>query len=321
MKNIEYLITVDLFDNKFVLASTLRNSIHKKLKSGINIDLIVIHNEQFMKITPYELDFLCIEFSKQSYHNYQQGNYNLMYYNFVPNTNKIHDDIEMQKWELIALKRIHYTWYNPMRKYIQSEYKKSINVPILQEREKYKVYPEHSNILTVFNKVNLNYVRVVILGEDPYPAGNYATGVAFGVEKQPIPGSLKEIEKAIRKDYPDDNTSLDYSLNYWLKQGVLLLNTSLTTRENQPNSHVDIWKKFIDIVIMSMLTKENKIIFCLLGSEARRYKKWIIDSENHLCIDIEHPAYAVREKRDWVYDNMFLKVNEHLDTKIKWLGN
>ena len=71
MKNSQYLMLVDkLIDGKFVIASTLRNNIHKKLKSNINIDLIIIYEEQFMQITPYELDFLCVEYSKNTYNNY-----------------------------------------------------------------------------------------------------------------------------------------------------------------------------------------------------------------------------------------------------------
>jgi uracil-DNA glycosylase len=309
-----------LIDGKFVIASTLRNNIHKKLKSNINIDLIIIYEGEFMTITPHELDFLCVEFSKNTYNNYQYGSYNLMYYNFVANTKKLIDDENMQKWELTALKRFHYTWYNPLRPFIQKEYREFINKPILIDREKYKVYPEHSNMLSVFNKTNVNYIRVVILGEDPYPAQDYATGIAFGSEKLPIPNSLKQIESAIRKDYPDDKGLLDYSLEYWLKQGVMLLNTSLSVIENQPNSHKEIWRKFITLVITLLGVKEKKIVFCLLGSEAKRYKEQL-ESAGNKVICVEHPAYAVKEKRDWIYDNMFQKVNQELSIKIKWLNN
>ena len=321
MKNSEYIIYVDkLFDTKFAIAATIRNNIMKKIKSNINIDLIIIHNDLFMKITPYEIDFLCIEFSKNVYKNYQYGDYNLMWFNFVPNIEHFNTNLDEEVFELGALKRFHYTWYNPLRPFLKKEYRESINKPILLDRQKFKVYPKHEDVLKVFNLTDANNIRVIILGDEPYPILDYATGIAFGVEKQPIPSSLRQIEKAIKLSYPEDSKELDFSLNYWLKQGVLLLSTALTIRDNEAGSHLHLWDKFITLIVTMMAAKNKEVSFCLIGKEAQRYTEQLKGVDNKVIL-VEHPVEAVKEKRDWDYNNMFKKVNENLEVKIKWLGN
>lgn len=318
MRQSEYLILLDrLYDGKFGITSLMRNNIMKKVKANeVNIDLLIIYNNEIMRITPYEIDFLCIEYGSRKYNTYHDGEYDLLWLRFVPNCTSFAPQ-DQQMWEMNILKRFHYTWYNPLRKTL-IQYKEEINKPILLERERFKIYPDQSDILAVF-QVPINQIRVVVVGQDPYPAGNHANGIAFATKQDVIPASLKMIEQGIKTDYSDLAYPIDGSLTHLLKQGVFLLNTSLTVREMQPNSHVEIWKSFIDKVITLLTLKKQPIVFCLLGSEAKRYSKLIQDSEVHSFIEVEHPAYAVREKRVWEHQNLFKRVDDKLNIKIKWL--
>lgn len=107
-------------------------------------------------------------------------------------------------------------------------------------------------------------------------------------------------------------------MEHLIKQGVFLINTALTVKMNQANSHNELWKPFVDLVITILAMREKPIIFLLIGSEARRYKQQI-ENTNHSCICVEHPAAALHQNREWIYNKCFKEINNNLTIPIKWL--
>jgi uracil-DNA glycosylase len=193
-----------------------------------------------------------------------------------------------------------------------------------------KIYPEEGSI---FKALELNYkkVRVVILGQDPYPDDN-AMGLAFSSMQEKIPHSLRNIYKKLKKEIPKFNIPYHANLTEWAKQGVLLLNTVLTVRAGEPKSHRKIigWEKLTAKIIKQIVLNDNPVVFILWGNEAilqfskisgrkkeKGYKEYSI-GKNKLVLEGPHPAIYgnkfVEEKKCY-----FSKANEFLGEKaINW---
>ena len=135
-----------------------------------------------------------------------------------------------------------------------------------------------------------NDVKAVILGQDPYHGYGQAHGLCFSVQKGvKCPPSLVNIYKELKADLSID-TPNHGNLTKWAQQGVLLLNTVLTVREGQPNSHKDCgWQWFTDEVIKMLNEREKPIVFILWGGNARSKKK-LIDQNKHFIIESAHPS-------------------------------
>ena len=167
----------------------------------------------------------------------------------------------------------------------------------LELREKLKaeyaehtVYPDMYDIFNAFRLTSYSAVNVVILGQDPYHGPGQAHGLAFSVQKGvAIPPSLKNIYKELNADVgfvPPTHGNLVE----WAKQGVLLLNTGLTVREGQPNSHKGLgWQTFTDNVIKLLSLRERPMVFLLWGGNARAKAK-LIDRTKHLVLESAHPS-------------------------------
>jgi uracil-DNA glycosylase len=267
-----------------------------------------------MKLNWDEIDFLTTGISKNTYSSYQFGDYKMLYINYVPNYTFTNEEASI----LVLLDRIHYSWFNPLKTYLLEEYVKK-TVPYLFElRKKVNVYPQKEDVLNAF-KIDINLIRVVIIGQDPYPAGNHANGYAFGTKQDVKPGSLQMIEKAIKKDYPEcKDLEIDKTLVSWKQAGVMLLNSSLTVEENKPNSHEHLWKDLISFVIKLLNARPKKVVFVFIGKNAQEYSK-LVTKENHKVFSIEHPAAALYNKREWNDNNIFKNINNELDIKIKWI--
>ena len=164
------------------------------------------------------------------------------------------------------------------------------NFLIEEKKNGQEVYPPGSLIFNAFNLTPFDQVKVVILGQDPYHGKNQAHGLCFSVPYgiQPPP-SLVNIFKEIKNDIgaPVPNNG---NLESWAKQGVLLLNTLLTVRANQPASHRGIgWENFTDAVIRKVSEKKSGIVFLLWGKFAQD-KAALIDSSKHLVLKAAHPS-------------------------------
>ncbi|MDQ3140900.1 MAG: uracil-DNA glycosylase [Bacteroidota bacterium] len=187
--------------------------------------------------------------------------------------------------------RIEGSW----KKELDSEFQKDYFIQLISFLKKSKeqnkvIYPPGSLIFNAFDVTPFDQVKVVILGQDPYHGPNEAMGLSFSVPKGiRVPPSLLNIYKEIQRafGYPIPSHG---DLTSWAKQGVLLLNASLTVEQNVPNSHKHIgWHHFTDRVIEILATKKTGLVFLLWGNFARS-KKQLIPPNKHLILESLHPS-------------------------------
>ena len=173
------------------------------------------------------------------------------------------------------------------------------------------IYPPGNLIFNAFNLTPFDKVKVVILGQDPYHEVNQAMGLSFSVPKDVrIPPSLINIFKEINSDLGINEPNCG-DLTFWAKQGVLLLNTSLTVIENKPNSHSKIgWQILTDKIIELLGNSDRPIVFILWGNNARM-KKDLIKSKNALILESPHPS-PFSANRGFFGCNHFIKTNDYL---------
>lgn len=198
---------------------------------------------------------------------------------------------------------------------------KSTLEKVKAERAKGTVYPSENDVLRMYRELPPKDVKVVIIGQDPYYNGN-ANGVAFACKVKPSP-SLISVIKAIMKDVGTLEKQYDMSLQHLVKQGVFLLNTILTVRSEEPNSHKSLgWQDFTKASVGVLTDKHSRIVFILWGNEAINTFKGFINEDKHLVLTGEHPVNAARNKKDWRC-NHFSLANEYLRKygrePIKWI--
>ena len=153
------------------------------------------------------------------------------------------------------------------------------------------IYPSKSLIFNAFNLCDFEEVKVIILGQDPYHGPDQAHGLSFSVKKNiPFPPSLKNIIKELENDIGVKFQQNDGNLSKWAKQGVFLLNTTLTVEKSKPLSHSKIgWELFTDKVIELLSEKKQNLVFILWGKHAQA-KNQLIDNSKHLVISSTHPS-------------------------------
>jgi len=185
-----------------------------------------------------------------------------------------------------------------------------------EEYQSKTIYPSKENIFNCFEIVDFNKVKVVILGQDPYHGAFQANGLAFSVQKGvKLPPSLKNIFKELEDDLQVRNI-INGDLTTWAKQGVLLLNATLTVEESKPGSHQKKgWEEFTDAVIDVLSTKRDNLVFVLWGSYAQKKGK-MIDKEQHLVIETAHPS-PLSVYRGFYESKPFSKINNFLNEKGK----
>ncbi len=190
----------------------------------------------------------------------------------------------------------------------------------LEEDYKTKdIAPNKENIFKVFNLISFKEVKVVILGQDPYPKKGDANGIAFSVDRNDkLPASLKNMYKELESDLGIKRGTGD--LSSIVKQGVLLMNTVLTVEVSKANSHHKYnWQSTTDKVIKSLSDKGN-IIFVLLGGNAQK-KIDLIDERNNIIIKEVHPS-PLSAYRGFLGSKIYTKINNSLEKlnkeKIDW---
>lgn len=185
-----------------------------------------------------------------------------------------------------------------------------------------EIYPPRPVIFKTFDFFNVSDLKIVILGQDPYHGPKQAMGMCFSVPKSiRVPPSLVNIYKEIKNCYPAHVISEHGDLTHWNKQGILLLNTSLTVRQASPNSHSAMWRPITNSIIQEISDRCENIIFLLWGTHARSKKK-IIDLNKHYILESKHPSPLSANRGGWFGCNHFKKVNDILETLgkmgIKW---
>lgn len=184
---------------------------------------------------------------------------------------------------------MHESWKGFLKAEFEKPYFKELSDFLHSEYESKTIYPKKSLVFSAFT-TDLNEVKVVILGQDPYHTPGAAEGLAFSVpNSQPIPPSLVNIYKEIDSDIGHHNNKTG-NLRNWQKQGVLLLNTVLTVEAHKAGSHRGKgWETFTTEVIKYLNKTRPHLVFILWGRDARN-KKSLIDSNKHLILEAPHPS-------------------------------
>ncbi|MEZ0180139.1 uracil-DNA glycosylase ['Camptotheca acuminata' phytoplasma] len=176
------------------------------------------------------------------------------------------------------------------------------------------IYPKSQNILKAFTLTPLNNLKVVILGQDPYPSINQAHGLSFSVENQKTPASLKNIFKELKNDL--NLISYNNNLSLWALEGVLLLNTILTVEANKPLSHQNIGWEIFTQNIFKFLNQKEKIVYVLWGKFSQKYEQYINKKKNYI-LKSSHPS-PLSAHRGFLGSKPFSKINTYLSqNKIK----
>lgn len=214
------------------------------------------------------------------------------------------------------------SWKKWLKTEIESPYFQELWKFIETEYASHQCFPEVENIFSAFELCPLKKTKVVILGQDPYTGKEQAHGLSFSVKKETkIPPSLrnvfKEIETDLGKPFPKSG-----NLERWAKQGILLLNATMSVREKQAGSHQKKgWERFTDTVI-EIISKENQdVVFLLWGNPAKK-KAALIDEGKHLILTSGHPSPLSAIRGHWFGNRHFSKTNEFLQrvgkNEIDW---
>ena len=206
-----------------------------------------------------------------------------------------------------------YSWQRLLADEFEKEYFQDLFKFIDQEYEVGNVFPPKELIFSAFEHTPYEQVKVVILGQDPYHGAGQSHGLAFSVQKGvKIPPSLRNMFKELASDLAIEPASHG-NLTSWANQGVLLLNTVLTVREGEANSHQKHgWERFTDRVIEVLNEREDPIVFVLWGKPAQQ-KATMIDATKHIIIQSFHPS-PLSASRGFFGSKPFSKVNDALIT-------
>ena len=204
-------------------------------------------------------------------------------------------------WQEILADELEKTYYQALSQFVAHEFSTQM------------IYPPMDEVMNAFHMTAYRDVKVVILGQDPYHGPNQAHGLSFSVKPGvPHPPSLRNMLKELQDDLgcpiPQHGT-----LTKWAEQGVLLLNTVLTVRAGQANSHREQgWEKFTDAVIEKLAARQQPVIFVLWGKPAQRKKQLILkQSQQHLILEAPHPS-PLSAYRGFFGSKPYSKINAQL---------
>ncbi len=216
--------------------------------------------------------------------------------------------------------KIRRSWYDLLQCEFEKPYFKQLQEFLANEYATRTIYPEEDKIFNALNHVPFDKVKVVIIGQDPYHEPNQAQGISFSVpEGVEIPPSLVNIMKEIHDDL-DITCKNSGDLTRWASQGVLLLNTVLTVRRGQANSHKDKgWEKLTGEIIKKLGARKEPIVFLLWGSYAQSFAPFV--ESQHLILKAPHPS-PLSAYRGFFGCKHFSKCNEFLKSQgmdeINW---
>lgn len=219
--------------------------------------------------------------------------------------------------------KIEASWREVLKDEFQEKYFRSLTDFVKDEMQHAIVYPKPNHIFRAFELTPFDKVEVVILGQDPYHGPKQANGLCFAVsEGVNLPPSLQNIFKEIESDLGQKLLHRTGDLERWAKQGVLLLNATLTVRANSAGSHQGKgWEEFTDAVIRALSEKRENLVFILWGNYAKA-KGAHIDRSKHLVIESAHPSpfaanYGFFGSKPFSKANKYLE--EHNRKPIEWL--
>jgi len=219
--------------------------------------------------------------------------------------------------------KIEPSWAKHLEREFEKPYFVELTAFVKKEYKDGAVYPHPKNIFRAFDLCPFEKVKVVILGQDPYHGERQANGLAFAVDEETrVPPSLQNIFKEIESDLHALLVHTSGDLGRWAKQGVLLLNATLTVRAHSAGSHQEKgWEQFTDAVIRALSEKRTNLVFMLWGNYAK-VKGAHIDRNKHLVLEAPHPS-PFSAASGFFGCKHFSRANEYLishnETPIDWL--
>jgi uracil-DNA glycosylase len=207
------------------------------------------------------------------------------------------------------VKVINFNILNPILSLLQEEYAHKI------------VFPSQNNVFRAFNKCTYENLKIVILSQDPYFQKDRATGLSFAnslIFNDDVSPSLKIIQESIRSI--DKDSMQNITLEHLASQGILLLNSSLTVIENQPGSHLMLWRPFISNLLAQLSINKTGIIYVLLGECAKTFKPYI-NKDTNIILEEKHPAYYARNNMQMpstIFKQINMLVKAMYNTSIHW---
>lgn len=218
--------------------------------------------------------------------------------------------------------KIEDSWKKWLEPEFETPYFEQLTDAVRQEYKHGPCYPPGHLIFNAFNLTPFDKVKVVIIGQDPYHEPGQAMGLSFSVpDGVMMPPSLvnifKEIQSDLGKPFPSNG-----DLTRWARQGVLLLNATLTVRAHEANSHQRLgWSIFTDAAIRALSTHREHVVYMLWGGYARS-KKGFIDASRNLILESVHPSPLSANRGGWFGMRQFSRCNDYLvsngETPIEW---
>ncbi|NRD19999.1 uracil-DNA glycosylase [Winogradskyella eckloniae] len=208
--------------------------------------------------------------------------------------------------------KIDTSWNNYLKAEFEKPYFKDLMAFVASEYENHRCFPPKSEIFNAFNHCAFDAVKVVIIGQDPYHDVGQANGLCFsvndGVKHPPsLVNIFKELETDLGIPYPKSG-----NLMPWAKQGVLLLNATLTVRAHKAGSHQKQgWETFTDAVIKTISEEKSNIVFLLWGGFAKKKTK-LIDTKKHIVLQSGHPSPLSANRGCWFGNTCFSETNSQL---------
>lgn len=218
--------------------------------------------------------------------------------------------------------QIEESWKRQLQGEFEKPYFQQLTESVRREYMAGACFPPGRLIFNAFNLCPFEQVKVVIIGQDPYHEPGQAHGLSFSVQEGVLfPPSLQNIFKEIHDDLGTPiPTSGD--LSRWARQGVLLLNATLTVRAHLANSHATLgWQNFTDAAIKALTTQRNHIVYMLWGGFARS-KAYMIDKQQNLVLESVHPSPLSANRGGWFGQHQFSRANQYLTEHglqpVKW---
>lgn len=215
-------------------------------------------------------------------------------------------------------------WQTILSDEIQKPYFKELEMAVANEYQENTCFPPQELILSALNHCAFSNIKVVIIGQDPYHGVGEANGLSFSVnDGVRIPPSLRNINRELCDDLDSIFMPTSGNLEHWARQGVLLLNATLTVRKDSPNSHKHLkWNLFTDAVIQKISEEKENVVFLLWGGFAHK-KGAKIDRNKHLVLESGHPSPMSANQGKWFGNKHFSQTNSYLKknglAEIKWL--
>ena len=227
-------------------------------------------------------------------------------------------------WSLPLFSSVPDAWRVQLDERLSPALLSDLDAFVTREMQAHQVFPPAPQIFRALEEIAPTDVRVVILGQDPYPTRGHAHGLAFSVSAETkLPRSLANIFRELEDDLqvPPPTTG---DLSHWSRQGVLLLNTVLTVREGEAGSHRRRgWEHFTDAVLSSLNTSQPHLVFVLWGADAQK-KQALIDTDKHTVLTSAHPS-PLSARRGFWKSRPFSRTNQalvhHGSQPVLWSHN